>query len=49
MIAFHQQRLKGGDSVDAAPAALRAAALTMLKDPKYRHPFYWAGFIVMGS
>jgi CHAT domain-containing protein len=49
MLAFHQQRLKGTETVDAAPAALRAAALTMLKDPKYRHPFYWAGFIVMGS
>ena len=49
MLAFHQQRLKGDDSVEAAPSALRAAAMTLLKDPKYRHPFYWAGFIVMGS
>jgi CHAT domain-containing protein/Tfp pilus assembly protein PilF len=49
MLAFHQQRLNGDASVDATPAALRTAAVTMLKDPKYRHPFYWAGFIVMGS
>jgi len=49
MLAFHQQRLKGAETVDASPVALRSAALTMLKDPKYRHPFYWAGFIVMGS
>jgi CHAT domain-containing protein len=49
MLAFHTQRLRGDASLDAAPAALRSAALTMLKDPKYRHPFYWAGFIVMGS
>ncbi len=30
-------------------AALRAAQLTMLKDPKRNHPYYWASFITIGD
>jgi CHAT domain-containing protein/TolA-binding protein len=30
-------------------AALRQAALKLLSDPKYKHPFYWAGFVVVGN
>jgi CHAT domain-containing protein len=34
----------------APPAlALRAAQLAMLEDPKWKHPFYWAGFIFQGE
>lgn len=29
--------------------ALRDAQLAMLKDPKTRHPRYWAGFVLMGE
>lgn len=29
--------------------ALRQAALDLMKNPAYRHPFYWAGFVVMGD
>jgi CHAT domain-containing protein len=29
--------------------ALRAAALELLRIPRYRHPFYWAPFIVVGD
>lgn len=28
--------------------ALRQASLRLLKDPRYRHPFYWAGFVLVG-
>ena len=28
--------------------ALRQASLRLLKDPSYRHPFYWAGFVLLG-
>lgn len=49
MIAFHERLLKEPRGFSAAPDALRAASLRLLKDPRYRHPFYWAGFIVMGS
>jgi CHAT domain-containing protein/Tfp pilus assembly protein PilF len=29
--------------------ALRTAALRMLKRGQYRHPFYWAGFVLVGD
>jgi CHAT domain-containing protein len=29
--------------------ALRGAALKLLSDIKYRHPFYWAGFVMIGD
>jgi CHAT domain-containing protein/tetratricopeptide (TPR) repeat protein len=45
MLAFHRQ-LRAGH----APAeALRLAALTQLRRPGERHPFYWAGFVAMGD
>jgi CHAT domain-containing protein len=49
MIAFHERLLKGESLINSAPEALRGAALELLKDSRYRHPFYWAGFVVMGS
>jgi CHAT domain-containing protein len=33
----------------AKAEALRRAALKLASDPKYKHPFYWAGFIVVGN
>ncbi len=38
--------LKGGK---AKGAALREASLSMLKNARYQHPFYWAPFILMGD
>jgi len=29
--------------------ALRQAQLSLLSNPKYQHPYYWAGFILVGS
>lgn len=29
--------------------AMRAAAIRLLRERKYRHPFYWAGFVVIGD
>lgn len=29
--------------------ALRLAALELIKDSRYRHPYYWAGFVMIGS
>jgi CHAT domain-containing protein/tetratricopeptide (TPR) repeat protein len=29
--------------------SLRKASLLLLKDPRYRHPFYWAGFVLVGT
>jgi CHAT domain-containing protein/Tfp pilus assembly protein PilF len=47
MVDFHQ-RLLNRKSGGTASEALREAAITLQKDPKFRHPFYWAGFIVIG-
>jgi CHAT domain-containing protein len=29
--------------------ALREASIRLLKDTRYRHPFYWAGFVLLGT
>jgi CHAT domain-containing protein/tetratricopeptide (TPR) repeat protein len=29
--------------------AIRTAQIMLLKDPKYRHPYYWAPFILVGN
>jgi len=52
MVEFHRQ-LKAqmanpGDSFSAA-RALREADLKLLRSERYRHPFYWAGFVVTGK
>ena len=52
MVEFHRQ-LKAqmanpGDRFSAA-RALREAELKLLRSEKYRHPFYWAGFVVTGK
>ena len=45
MQEFYRQLLDGrGKS-----AALRQAQLSLLNNPKYRHPFYWATFILIGD
>lgn len=46
MIAMHRELARGGVS---AAAALRRAQLTVMQDPRYRHPFYWAGFVAVGA
>ena len=45
MTAFHQNRKK--DMSDAE--ALRAAAISLRKNPAYQHPFYWAPFTLIGA
>ncbi|MBI1760858.1 MAG: CHAT domain-containing protein [Acidobacteria bacterium] len=52
MLAFHRQLQPQTGSKQAHPntaEALRQAALTVLRKPQYRHPFYWAGFILIGA
>jgi CHAT domain-containing protein len=45
MVEFHRQLVAGASK----PEALRRAQLALRADPRYRHPFYWAPFIVVGS
>ena len=44
---FYQVLAKRPNTIDKAEA-LRQASLRLLKDPRYRHPFYWAGFALVG-
>jgi CHAT domain-containing protein/tetratricopeptide (TPR) repeat protein len=52
MLEFHRQ-LKSQMEPPAAPIsaarALREAALKLQRTKEYRHPFYWAGFVVAGK
>ncbi len=46
LMVEYYQRLKTGAG---RAAALRTVQLKMLKDPKRRHPFFWASFIQSGE
>ncbi|MEO6260244.1 MAG: CHAT domain-containing tetratricopeptide repeat protein [Thermoanaerobaculia bacterium] len=51
MVAFHRGlrgQLEKSADLDFA-RALRTAQLGLLRGAKYRHPFYWAGFSVIGA
>jgi CHAT domain-containing protein len=48
MVAFHRQ-LRTGAAQTTKAAALRQAALSVLKKPATKHPFYWAGFVLVGD
>ena len=52
MIAFHRRlrvRLARPSGQRDLAGALRMAALEIKRDPRYRHPFYWAPFVVIGN
>ncbi|MBL8176215.1 MAG: CHAT domain-containing protein [Bryobacterales bacterium] len=51
MVHFHRNRLDAVKRREpgATPNALRKAALGLLAGGRYSHPFYWAGFVTMGS
>ena len=45
MIAFHRALEHHMSKAEA----LRHAEMQIERDPKHRHPFYWAGFVLLGS
>jgi CHAT domain-containing protein len=47
MLQFHS-RWRGAPRLSKAEA-LQQAALPMLRGVRYRHPFYWAGFVLVGD
>jgi CHAT domain-containing protein len=52
MVEFHRQlkaRMQNPKSSLGAAQSLQAAALKMLRGGQYRHPFWWAGFVVVGD
>lgn len=50
MVDFHRS-LRGTDKQLAVSKAeaLRQAALRLMSDSKYGHPFFWSGFVVVGN
>ena len=46
MVQFYQELLPGNTT---KAEALRHAQLTLLKQPQYQHPFYWAPFVIVGN
>lgn len=46
LMAAYYQRLKNNEG---RSQALRNVQLKLLKDPKYRHPYYWASFFTSGE
>ncbi len=48
MVAFHKN-LKSHPGFTGKADALRGAALALLENQQYKHPFYWAGFVVIGD
>ncbi len=50
MLAFHRALRQGTSRPFAGKAAaLRSAALRLSADSAYRHPYYWAGFALVGD
>ena len=45
MIDFHRRLT----AKERKAEALRQAELTLLRSERYRHPFYWAGFVMIGD
>ena len=48
MTAFHRGRQERRAERAPTAQAMRAAQLGLLARPEYRHPYYWAGFVVVG-
>jgi CHAT domain-containing protein/tetratricopeptide (TPR) repeat protein len=52
MVDFHRTLITEPGDGKAKPTkteALRQAALKVMKKPETRHPFYWAGFVLVGD
>ena len=49
MIDFHRRLTKPASSRQPKAEALRQAELGLLRSDRYRHPFYWAGFVMIGD
>jgi CHAT domain-containing protein/tetratricopeptide (TPR) repeat protein len=52
MVAFHRNLRLNANNAKAPVSkaeALRRAALKLMKNPKYSHPFYWTPFVIIGD
>lgn len=49
MLNFHRGLRAPADARVTKAEALRQAALKLMKKPETNHPFYWAGFVLIGD
>ncbi len=50
MVAFHRNlKPASTGALTKRSEALRGAVLQLLRSSEYRHPFYWAGFVMIGN
>ena len=49
MVDFHKRLKEQSPQSQSKAAALQQASLNLMKDPRYRHAYFWAGFILMGK
>jgi CHAT domain-containing protein len=49
MLGFHQRLIAPSRKPETKAEALRLAALKLMKNPATSHPFYWAGFVLVGD
>jgi CHAT domain-containing protein/Tfp pilus assembly protein PilF len=52
MVEFHKRfktRYRGTQPAVSTAEAMRQAALKVMRNPEYVHPFYWGGFVVVGD
>jgi CHAT domain-containing protein len=49
MLSFHQHLTTPPKARITKAEALRQAALKLMKNPGVSHPFYWAGFVLVGD
>ncbi len=49
MVNFHRSHSSRTKSKPTKTEALRQAALKLMKNPETSHPFYWAGFVLVGD
>ncbi|HEX2270352.1 MAG TPA: CHAT domain-containing protein [Pyrinomonadaceae bacterium] len=51
MIDFHRRLTRRANTKARQQKAesLRQASLGLLRSERYRHPFYWAGFVMVGD
>lgn len=49
MVNFHRLLIGSAKTKPGKTEALRQAALKLMRNPETSHPFYWAGFVLVGD
>ncbi|HEX5964797.1 MAG TPA: CHAT domain-containing tetratricopeptide repeat protein, partial [Pyrinomonadaceae bacterium] len=49
MVHFHRSLIGSARTKPAKSEALRQASLKLMRNPETSHPFYWAGFVLVGD